>query len=120
MKRLMAKSAGYTLIELIITILVLGMVCYFVINMCVELLAASQEQTQWVEGINLAQSKMEEAERVGTSITSQDWTPSGGYEWRRVVTTLKSESGNPTLVEIKMEIRKNSQAFYTLLNHFAS
>jgi type II secretory pathway pseudopilin PulG len=120
MKRFLKKSEGYTLIELTITIIVLGLVCYFVVNMCVELLAASAEQTQSVEGTNLAQSKMEEAERIGTSVSSQGWTTSGGYEWRRVVTTLKSQSGSPTLIEVKIEIRKNSVTFFSLTNHLSS
>ncbi len=117
MRRYLENKEGYTLIELVITLLVLGLVCYFIINMCVELLLGSAEQTQLVEEVNLALAKMEESFRTGVFVSAQGWTSSGAYEWRRVVTTLKSDNGNPTLVEIKIEIRKGSNIIYSLVNH---
>lgn len=119
MKNILKKNKGYTLIELVITLLVLGLVCYFIINMCVELLLGSTEQTQLVEEVNLALAKMEESFRTGVFVSAQGWASSGAYEWRRLVTTLKSDNGNPTLVEIKIEIRKGSNIIYSLINHIA-
>jgi len=119
MKRILKNNKGYTLIELVITILVLGLVCYFIINMCTELLLGSTEQTQLVEEANLAQAKMEESVREGVNVSSQSWTTSGAYQWRRVVTTQKSDNCNATLVEVKIEIRKGSNVIFSLVNHIA-
>lgn len=119
MKNFLKKNKGYTLIELVITILVLGLVCYFIINMCVELLLGSTEQTQLVEVANLASTEMEESFRAGVFVSAQGWTSSDVYEWRRTVTTLKSDGGNPTLVEVKIEIRRDSNTIYSLINHIA-
>ena len=110
---------GYTLIELTITILLLGLICYFIAVMSVELLEGTTEQNLLVQVANLAIAKMEEATRTGTAVISQGWTQSGDLEWRRVVSTLKSDAGSPTLVEVKIEIRKNSDIVFSLENHIA-
>jgi prepilin-type N-terminal cleavage/methylation domain-containing protein len=119
MRVFLRKEKGYTLIELIVTILLLGMICYFVAVMSVELVEGTTEQNLLVNAATLAIDKMEEATRTGVNVASQGWTTSGDLEWRRTVTTLKSDGG-PTLVEVKIEIRKNSHIIFSIKNHIAA
>jgi prepilin-type N-terminal cleavage/methylation domain-containing protein len=111
------KQNGYTLIELVITIVILGMMTYFLGSMCVELLAGSTQQTEQVEMVNLAISKMEEATRIGVNLSSQAWTSEPPYQWRRSVTTLKSYMGNPTLVTVAIEVKDALGQTFSLINH---
>lgn len=108
---------GYTLIELVITVVILGLMTYFLGNMCVELLAGSTQQIKQVEMMSLAISKMEEAIKIGVSLTSQGWTSEPPYQWRRTVTTLKSDGGNPTLVKVTIEAKDASEQTFSLINH---
>jgi prepilin-type N-terminal cleavage/methylation domain-containing protein len=138
-----SNQNGYTLIELVITIIILGLMTYFLGSMCVELLAGSTQQTEQVEMVNLAISQMEEAVKVGVSLTSQGWTSEPPYQWRRTVTTLKSDNGDPTLIKViigvryafapsvtplknyeieskieePIEVKKGSRQTYSLINH---
>ena len=114
MRMYLRKEKGYTLIELVITILLLGLVCYFIALMSVELLRGATEQNILVNVASLATAKMEEAVRTGTDVSSQGWTTSGDLQWRRTVTMLKSDNGDPTLVEVKIEVRKSSNIIFRL------
>ena len=120
MRVYLRKKKGYTLVELITTILLLGLVCYFIALMSVELLRVTTQQNILVNVAALATAKMEEAVRTGTDVSSQGWTASGDLQWRRTVTTLKSDNGDPTLVEVKIEIRKNSSVIFSVENHIAA
>ena len=119
MREFTNNEGGYTLIELVITILLSGLVCYFVAVMSVELLEGTTQQNRLVNVATLAIAKMEEAASTGTAVASQGWTPSGDLEWRRVVTTLKSDAGSPTLVEVRIEVRRNSSIIFSLVNHIS-
>jgi prepilin-type N-terminal cleavage/methylation domain-containing protein len=113
------KENGYTLIELVVTILLLGLICYFIAAMSVELLRGTNEQGLLVNVAALATAKMEEAARSGTNVNSQVWTQDNDLEWRRLVTTLKPGGCSPSLIEVKIEIRKNSNIVFSLENHIA-
>lgn len=116
-RKRLRNQDGYTLVELVITIVILGLMTYFLGSMCVELLAGSIQQTKQVEMLNLAISQMEEAIKIGVSLTSQGWTSESPYQWRRTVTTLKSDCGNPALVEVTIEVKDAFGQTYSLLNH---
>jgi prepilin-type N-terminal cleavage/methylation domain-containing protein len=111
------KQIGYTLIELVVTIVILGLMTHFLGNMCVELLAGSTEEVEQVDMMNLAVSKMEEAIGIGLNLTSQAWTSEPPYQWRRIVTMLRSDNGNPTLLRVTIEVKDASQQTYSLINH---
>jgi len=116
----MKNQKGYTLIELVITVVILGMLAYYLGKMGVELLAGSTQQGRQVEMVNLAISRMEEAIKSGVSVTSQGWTSQSPYQWRRSVTTLKSDAGSPTLVEVTIEVKDASGRIYSLITHIAN
>ena len=116
----MRNQKGYTLIELIITLVILGLVVYFLIHFCSQIIVGSEEEEKIVRATNLAISQMEGATSLGLSISSQDWTPSPPFEWNRAVRAIKSDSlGNPTLVEVEMQIRVNRDTVYSLITHLA-
>ena len=120
MRNCLENEKGFTLIELVVTVLLLGLISYFIALMSVELLRGTTQQNILVNVAALATAKMEEAVRTGTDVSSQGWTASGDLQWRRTVTTLKSDNGDPTLVEVKIEIRKNSSVIFSLENHIAA
>lgn len=111
------KQNGYTLIELVITILILGMMTYFLGNMCGELLSGTTQEKKQVEMVSLAISKMEQATLMGVNLSSQDWTSETPYQWRRVVATLKSNTGNPILVKVTVEVKDALGQAFSLINH---
>lgn len=111
------RQDGYTLVELVITIVVLGLTTHFLGSMCIGLLAGSIQQIKQVEMSNLAVSQMEEVVKTGVNVTSQGWTSVTPYQWRRIVNTLRSSDGNPTLVEVTIEVKDTFGQKYSLLNH---
>ncbi len=116
-RKRLRNQDGYTLVELVITVVILGLMTYFLGRMGVELLAGSTQQTEQVEMLNLAISKMEKTTKIGVSVASQGWTSESPYQWRRSVTTLKSDAGNPTLVEVTIEVKDALGQTYSLINH---
>lgn len=116
----MRDQKGYTLIELIVTLVILGLVVYFLVHFCSQVLVGSIEEEKLVQATNLAISQMERATSLGLSVTSQGWTSSSPFEWNRTVTVIRSDSlGNPTLLGVEIQVRENSSIVYSLRTHLA-
>jgi hypothetical protein len=105
--------------EMIVTLLILGLIAYSFSNMHAHLLSASTEEDILYQATQLAESKLEDAITTGVSVLSQGWTASSPFEWRRIVTTLKPSAGDPTLVEVKVQVRKGNKVICSLVTHIA-
>ncbi len=113
------NKAGFTLIELVITICILGLIAYSFSVMQSCLLSAVKVDCEMTAAANLAESIMEESLRAGVGVESQGWVEKSGYEWRRTVVPLRSSGGNATLVEVKVEVRRNGGNLCSLITHIA-
>ncbi|MBU8923384.1 MAG: prepilin-type N-terminal cleavage/methylation domain-containing protein [Bacteroidales bacterium] len=114
-----AKETGFSLIELIITIAILGLIAYFFSVMQSSILTAASGDDQLTDAVKLAEGKMEVAIQAGTGIQPQDWTADGDLEWKRDVSVLKLDEGAPTLVEVRVSVRKGQSIVCSLFTHIA-
>ena len=112
-------TSGFTLIELMITIIILGLVGYSFSMMESHIVFETNDQKTLTKAVILAEEKMEGAVAEGTGIQSIDWTDCCGLEWRRSVNMLESEDGTPTLVEVTVEVRSNGKVVCSLYTHVA-
>lgn len=110
---------GFTLIELVITIVLMGLLVIPLISMITELMRGSSQHAQNNAVVNLAISKMEEAVNTGV-FTTKDSAYASGYFWVRDTVNLK---GSPTdsliAVEIIIKTKPGAQPIFTLKNHLA-
>jgi prepilin-type N-terminal cleavage/methylation domain-containing protein len=112
-------ESGYTLIELIVTIAVIGLVAYSFSIMETGILSATAEDDLLSRAAHLAECKMEESIRTGVLVPAVDWTDADPFEWRRTVQVLKVTSTQPTLVEVEIQVRKGSAIVCSLTTHLA-
>ncbi|MBN2072234.1 MAG: type II secretion system protein [Candidatus Krumholzibacteriota bacterium] len=114
-----SDQSGFTLIELIITIVILGMIAYSFSSMYAGLLSASSHDDMMTRAAQIAENRMEDSVRSGVGIAPVSWTADSGYEWMRDVTVLKDSGGAPTLVKIEVRIRKDERIICSLVTHIA-
>ena len=112
-------SRGFSLIELVITIVIFGFVAYSFSLIQSHLNANSGKEILLTKSIVLAEKKMEEAIAEGVSVQSTGWSVDGGLEWRRTISVLKQSGSQPTLVEVRVDVRKNEKIIYSLFTHIA-
>lgn len=113
------EKDGFTLIELVITIGILGLIAYSYSVMQSNLLSAVKIDDEMSAAMRLAESMMEDSLRAGIGVESRGWIEASGYEWRRTVVPLKSSEGSITLVEVKVEVRRNGGNLCSLITHIA-
>ena len=113
------EEAGFSLIELIVTIAIIGLIAYSFSVMQSGILAAASGDDQLTDAVKLAEGKMEEAIQTGAGIQSQSWTTDGDLEWKREVSVLKSDEGSPTLVEMTISVRTGQSIVCSLFTHIA-
>jgi len=112
-------SRGFSLIELVITIVIFGFVAYSFSLIQSHLNANSGKEILLTKSIVLAEKKMEEAIAEGVSVQSTDWNVEGGLEWKRTISVLRQSGSQPTLVEVRVDVRKNEKIIYSLFTHIA-
>jgi len=117
--RCAGNQGGFTLIELIITVIILGFIAYSFTNMGSHILSASTDNESLYRAVRIGRNIMESSVAVGTTVTAQGWTVSSSLEWRREVRVLKSSGGQPTLVAIRVSVRKNGAVLCSLITHTA-
>ena len=110
---------GFSLIELVITIVIFGFVAYSFSIIQSHLDINSGREILLTKSIVLAEKKMEEAIVEGISVQSTGWNNESGLEWRRTVTVLRQSGGQPTLIEVKIDVRKDGKVIYSLFTHMA-
>ncbi|MCD6380011.1 prepilin-type N-terminal cleavage/methylation domain-containing protein [bacterium] len=118
-RRFAGNQSGFTLIELIITVIILGFIAYSFTNMGSHLLSTSTDNESLYRAVQISRNRMEEAVGIGTGVSSKGWTASSSLEWNREVTVLKSSDGQPSLVAIRVSVRKNGVVLCTLVTHMA-
>ncbi len=114
-----ADTAGFSLVELIITIVIFGFIAYSFSMMQSHIVHQSVREKLLTKSFLLAEEKMEESIAEGVNVQPVDWTSEGGVEWRRSVSILQEQSGAPTLVEIWIDIRKDGKILCSLFTHVA-
>jgi len=112
-------SRGFSLIELVITIVIFGLVAYSFSLIQSHLNANSGKEILLTKSIVLAEKKMEEAIAEGVSVQSTGWNVEDELDWRRTVTVLRQSGSQPTLVEVRVDVRKNDKIIYSLFTHIA-
>ncbi len=112
-------ESGFSLIELIVTIAILGLVAYSFSVMQSGILAAASVDDELTDAVKLAEGKMEESIQQGTGIETLGWTLVGNFEWKRDVSVLKSDEGVPTLVEMTVSVRRGQSILCSLFTHIA-
>ncbi len=110
---------GFTLVELLITIAILGTVVYSFSIMQSQVLSAASEDDKLTGAVKVAEKRMEESILTGASVQPLDWTAEGDCEWRRTVTSLRSSGENPTLVEVRIVVRRENVIICSLVTHIA-
>jgi prepilin-type N-terminal cleavage/methylation domain-containing protein len=112
-------ESGFSLIELIVTIAILGLIAYSFSVMQSSILAAASGDDELTDAVKLAEGKMEEAIQEGAEIQSQGWTSDGNHEWKRDVSVLRSDEGDPSLVEMIVSVRRGQSIVCSLFTHIA-
>ncbi len=112
-------SGGFTLVELIITVLVLGLIGWSFSALYSGLLSAATEDESGTGALLLAESVMEKSIGAGVDVATTGWISSSSYQWKRGVTVLRSGAGGPTLVEVRVRVRDDSGMICSLVTHIA-
>jgi len=113
------SCAGYSLIELIVTVVILGLVVASFASFGSGILVQSAENDELAAAIRIARSRMEEAAGMGTGLVSTGWVASSSYEWRRQVDVLRADPNGPTLVEVRVYVRNSGGLICSLMTHIA-
>jgi len=112
-------NRGFSLIELVITIVIFGFVAYSFSLIQSHINVNSGREILLTKSMVLTEKKMEESIAVGVSVQSTGWNAVGELEWRRTVTVLRQSGSQPTLVELRVDVRKNDKIIYSLFTHIA-
>ncbi len=113
----MRNQDGFSLMELLVTIVILGFVAYSFSTMQMHILYASVEEDDLFNAARLVENRMEETINLGVGTKTTKWIKSGEYEWKRTVTVLKKFGKNPTLVEVRIQVRKGKEQLCSLITH---
>jgi general secretion pathway protein I len=87
-----SREAGFTLIEVLVAISILGMSLVLIFSIFSQGLKAIQIDKAYSTAVILAKSKMDEIDLVETlEAGEEEGTVSGGFQWRRVVAELPED-----------------------------
>lgn len=113
------KDGGFTLIELVVTIVLLGILAVPLFTLIANMMGGVGQHSESTEAVNLGISKMEEAVTAGVAAT-EDSGYGGRYYWVRDTTRLKGAPADSLVkVEILIKRRPGSAAIFSLINHLA-
>jgi prepilin-type N-terminal cleavage/methylation domain-containing protein len=116
---LISNVSGYSLIELVISVVILGLVVSSFAAVGNHMLAASAENDRVSKAALIATTRMEESVRNGTGSVSAGWISDPPYQWKREVSVLKSDTEGPTLVQVRVTVRDDRGVICSLITHLA-
>lgn len=112
-------SRGYSLIELIVSVVILGLVVAGFSKVGTHVVTLSADNGNMTEAVRIVRNGMEEAVRSGTSAGSTGWISEGSFQWKREVNVLRSGPDGPTLIEVKVKVKNSRGLICSLFTHIA-
>jgi prepilin-type N-terminal cleavage/methylation domain-containing protein len=114
-----AGNGGYSLIELIVAVVILGFIVTSFASVGTNILSLSVNNDNLAAAVRIARNRMEESVRIGPGAATTGWNDQSSYQWRREVSVLKSGDEGATLSEIRINVRDDGGLLCTLVTHVA-